>query len=324
MMKNILRMLSLALVFCLVAMCCACAEESAGPEPTEEPIIVDELVDVDSLMANSDLDDDGWWNILLLGSDSRNMENYYGLTDSIMILSVHPADNTAKLTSIMRDTWVKIFGVGEGKINAANVYGGPELIMRTVNEHFGMNITQYVLVSMQSLVDIIDQLGGIELNIEKAELAKINQQLEYDAADFTLNNSEELEQFGEETKVNGNQALAFARIRSLDSDYVRTQRQRDVLVAIARQLQEVDGNTLLSVVMTLCSYVETNLSLTQISSLATVGLGIDMEKVEQLRLPADGTFKSDTIDGVWSIRPNFERNTELLHQFIYEGGIIEE
>ena len=224
----------------------------------------------------------------------------------------------------MRDTWVNIYGVGEGKINAANVYGGPELIMRTVNEYFGMNITQYVLVSMQSLVNIIDQIGGITIDVTSAEMNKINQQLEYDANDFRLNNYAELTTYGEGTQLNGNQALAYARIRALDNDYVRTQRQRNVLVAIAKKLQEVDGGTLINVVMTMCSYVETNLSLTQITSLATVGLSIDMEAVEQLRLPADGTFTSDTYDGVWSIRPNFEKNTELLHQFIYEGGIPEE
>ncbi len=323
MIKNMLRALTYALVICLVAVCCACSEEST-PEPTEEPIIVDELVDVDNLMINDELDSEGWWNILLLGSDSRNMANYYGLTDSIVILSVHPEDNTAKLTSIMRDTWVNIFGVGEGKINAANVYGGPELIMRTVNEYFGMNITQYVLVSMQSLVNIIDQIGGITIDVTSAEMKKINQQLQYDANDFRLNNYAELTTYGEGTQLNGNQALAYARIRALDNDYVRTQRQRNVLVAIARKLQGVDGGTLINVVMTMCGYVETNLSLTQITSLATVGLSIDMETVEQLRLPADGTFTSDTYDGVWSIRPNFEKNTELLHQFIYEGGIPEE
>ena len=323
MIKNVLRALSYALVICLVSVCCAFGEEST-PEPTEEPIIVEELVDVDNLMINDELDSEGWWNILLLGSDSRNMANYYGLTDSIVILSVHPEDNTAKLTSIMRDTWVNIYGVGDGKINAANVYGGPELIMRTVNEYFGMNITQYVLVSMQSLVNIIDQIGGIAIDVTSAEMKKINQQLEYDANDFRLNNYAELTTYGEGTQLNGNQALAYARIRALDNDYVRTQRQRNVLVAIAKKLQEVDGGTLINVVMTMCGYVETNLSLTQITSLATVGLSIDMETVEQLRLPADGTFTSDTYDGVWSIRPNFEKNTELLHQFIYEGGIPEE
>ena len=335
MIKNMLRTMSIALVICLMFALVAIGESAdmtpevtddpvaveVTPEPTEEPIIVDELVDVDSLMINDELDDDGWWNILLLGSDSRNMSNYYGLTDTIVILSVNPQQNAAKLTSIMRDTWVNIYGVGNGKINAANVYGGPDLIMRTVNEYFGMNITNYVLVSMQSLVDIIDQVGGVELDITHSEMGKINQQMEYDANDFHLNDSTRLSEYGEQIRLTGNQALAYARIRSLDNDYVRTQRQRNVLVAIAKELQKKDVKTMANVVATLCGYVETNLSLTQMISLASIGISIDMDSVEQLRLPADGTFTSNTYDGVWSIRADFEKNTELLHQFIYEGGI---
>lgn len=295
----------------------AASESMETVEPTEEPIIVDELVDVDDLMINQELDDQGWWNILLLGSDSRNMNNYYGLTDTIVILSVHPADGQAKLTSIMRDTWVKIYGVGERKINSANVYGGPDLIMRTVNEYFGMNLTDYVLVSMEALADIIDYIGGIDIAVTEAEMTAINNQIKWDAADFTLNDATPLATFGDSVHLTGNQAVAFARIRKLDSDYVRTERQRTVLIAMADKLQETDARTLSAVVLKLTGYVQTDLSIAQMVSLATIGLGVDMDAIEQLRLPADGTFQSDTYDGVWSIRPDFDANRQILNEFIY-------
>ncbi|MGI6238953.1 MAG: LCP family protein, partial [Christensenellales bacterium] len=278
---------------------------------------VEELVDVDDLRINADLDEKGWWNILLLGSDSRDMNNYYGLTDTIIILSIHPADGTAKLTSVMRDTWVDIYGIGQRKINSANVYGGPELIMRTVNEHFGMNISNYVLVGMEALTDIIDMIGGVTFDITKAEMDMINRQLTYDAEDFKLNDATPLTEYGERVTVTGNQALAYVRIRALDSDYVRTERQRAVLMAIANSLQESDMRTLASAIAVLATYVQTNLSLTQMVALATTGLSIDLANVEELRLPADGTFVSDTYDGVWSIRPNYEKNQAILHEFIY-------
>ena len=286
-------------------------------EPTEEPIVVDKLVNVDDLMINEKLDDQGWWNILLLGSDSRDMDNYYGRTDSIVILSVHPADGQAKLTSIMRDTWVDIYGVGERKINSANVYGGPDLIMRTVNEYFDMNLTDYALVSMEALADVIDYIGGINISVTQSEMYAINSQLKWDAEDFTLNDSTPLATFGDSVHLTGNQALSYARIRKLDNDYVRTERQRIVLIAIADKLQETDGRTLTAVVLKLAGYVQTNLSIAQMVSLATIGLGIDMQAVEQLRLPADGTFQSGTYDGTWSIRANFDDNRTILNEFIY-------
>jgi LCP family protein required for cell wall assembly len=337
-MARIMKLITLTLVISILATACGVSEGGAQPtaapsgeatavptvealaetaEPTDEPIVVDELVDVDDLMINQELDDQGWWNILLLGSDSRNMDNYYGLTDSIVILSVYPADGEAKLTSIMRDTWVDIYGVGGRKINSANVYGGPDLIMRTVNEYFGMNLTDYALVSMEALADVIDYIGGIDIAVTETEMSAINTQLTWDAADFTLNDATPLGTFGDSVHLTGNQALAFARIRKLDSDYVRTERQRTVLIAMADKLQGTDARTLSAVVLKLAGYVQTNLSIAQMVSLATIGLGIDMQSVEQLRLPADGTFQSDTYDGVWSIRADFEANQQILNDFIY-------
>lgn len=340
MINNIKRLLALLLVFALMIPCAVFAESDATEEPEQteteapaeeaaeetepEPTYSGELVDVDDLMINEKLDDQGWWNILLLGADSR-YAGMYGLTDSIIILSINPEKGAVKMTSIMRDTWVKIYGKGEQKINAANVYGGPELAMRTVNECFGMNISEYVLVNMQSLVNIIDIIGGITLpEVTQAEKSAINSQLQDDAADFKLNSSEELTEYGENIHLNGNQALAYARIRKLDSDYVRTQRQRNVLVAIASELKNESLVTITSVVSELYGYVETNLTIPQIISLAPVALNLGSDTIEQFRIPVDGTFASDTYNGIWQIRPNFETNTELLHDFIYGEGAADE
>ena len=111
------RWAALALALALMTSLCAVAETDA---------------DLD-LKINEDLGDE-WWNILLLGSDSRDFNSYYGLSDTMVILSVNMKDGRAKMTSIMRDTWVDIDGVGHQKINAANAKGGPELARRTVNE----------------------------------------------------------------------------------------------------------------------------------------------------------------------------------------------
>ena len=269
------------------------------------------------LMINEELDTAEWWNILLLGTDSRDITKYYGLTDTIVILSVNTRTNEVKLTSIMRDTWVHIYGRGDEKINAANSRGGPELVMRTVNEYFGMNISDYVLVGMEALADIIDEIGGVEVSISKDEMKQINTQLKYDAAEFELNHAEPLEIYGENILLNGNQALAYARIRSIDSDYVRTERQRNVLVAIVRKLQNEDVASILGVVGTLLGYVNTNLTFSEVAMLSGIGLQVDLNGIAQMRLPADGTYTTTTENGQWSIRANFDQNTDILHEFIY-------
>ena len=263
-------------------------EEAALKAEEDEEIVVDELIKVDDLMANQALDDDGWMNILLLGGDSRG-QNDYGRTDAIIILSVNTQTLEAKMTSIMRDTWVKIYGKGEQKINAANVYGGPQLAIRTVNECFDMNIEKYVLVKMVALAKIIDAVQGIDVpEVTQAQMKALNQQMKYDAKDFNLADPTPLAEYGENIHLTGNQALAFARIRHLDSDYARVDRQRTVLVAIAQRLKDMGTTTAVGMIPTLAEYVETNLEMNDLLLLAGVGLKMDMGEVKQLRLPADG------------------------------------
>lgn len=258
---------------------------------------------------------DEWWNILLLGTDNRYEQEGYSRTDSMIILSVNMETYEAKLTSLMRDTWVKIPGHGSSKLNAASVYGGPELTIETINQNFGSDIEDYVLINITGLADVIDVLGGIEIDVTEAERKAINKGL-FDLS--SRSGMEKLEKSGENVLLNGNQAVAYSRIRMIDSDYRRTERQRDVLVTLAKKLQdELNVLTIASMLTTLLPYVETSLGFNDLISLASIGLQMDFAAVEELRLPADGTFDSGTFDGVWCIKPNFEKNQRLLKDFIY-------
>ena len=337
------RLLALLLCLCMALLCTGCAgisqpvdTENATQDPaadldaaavsgTEAPdisdeaeeIVVDQLVEVDDLMINDSISDGEWMNILLLGGDSRG-KNDYGRTDAIVILSVNKQTAAVKMTSIMRDTWVNIYGKGEQKINSANVYGGPELAMRTVNECFDMNISKYVLVNMQALAEIIDALGGIEVpEVTEAQRKALNQQMTYDAEDFVLADDTPLEESGTNVRLTGNQALAFARIRNLDSDYARVDRQRVVLVAMAKELQQMGATTAIGLIPTLLEHVETNLNMSEMVELAGVGLQLDLNNIEQQRLPAEGTYESGKIEGTWKIVADLEENAQILSDFIY-------
>lgn len=330
------RLLVLVLCLCMALSCTGCttqpgdqaAAESVSTPAVEETavaedeeIVVDELVPVEDLKLNTDIADAEWKNILLLGGDSRG-KNDYGRTDAIIILSVNMTDGGAKMTSIMRDTWVRLPEKGGQKINSANVYGGPQLVMRTINEYFDMNISDYVLVNMQALAKIIDALGGVEVpQVTKAQRKALNQQMKWDAKDFKLADSTPLETYGENVTLTGNQALAFARIRNLDSDFARTERQRTVLIAMAQKLKNMGATTAIGLIPTLLEHVETNMGMKELVELAGIGMQLDMNAVEQLRLPAEGTYDSGEIDGVWKIVPDFEANAALLHDFIYGEGL---
>jgi len=277
------------------------------PEQPAAPVNIDENVEIP--------DPEGWWNILLMGCDSYS-KNSYQRSDSMIIVSIHKETCQVKMTSLMRDTWVTVSGRKSGmKLTEACVHGGPELTMRAINENFGTNITEYALVSLEGMADIIDLIGGIELDVTEAERKALNKGL-FDLS--SRSGMEQLEKSGKGVHLNGNQATAFARIRNIDSDFVRTERQRTVLMTMAKKIiRESNGMELLGLVSVLVDYVDTNLSFTDIMTIAEVGLKSDLSAVEELRLPADGTFDSGTYDGIWCIKPNFKKNAALLQTFIY-------
>ena len=328
---NKVKLISLFMVLALLmgAFSAALSEEIEGQqqyalEDPNEPEIDDSWMDeqaapddvmytIDDFAVTEGLPDN-WVNILLLGSDVKYTDQY-GRTDSMIVMSINLATKQAKLTSFMRDIWVSMDGRSKsGKLNSACIYGGPGLVMRTINECFGLNLQYYALVNLSSMAEIIDLLGGLDLDVTEAEMNALNKGL-FDLS--PLSGMEKLEEYGTGVHLNGNQAVAFARIRKIDSDYKRTQRQRYVLTQIAKRLQKESGATIVGVVMKLLENVETNMNMTQLMTIAAAGMQMDMDNVEQFRIPADNTFQSGTFDGVWSIRADFNANRTALQKFIY-------
>ena len=289
-------------------------EEEDWMEGSEQQdVVVDQAYTIDDFAVTEGLPDN-WVNILLLGSDVK-YTNQYGRTDSMIVMSINLATKQAKLTSFMRDIWVSMDGrTKSGKLNSACIYGGPGLTMRTINECFGLNLQYYALVNLSSMAEIIDLLGGLDLTVTEAEMKALNKGL-FNLS--PLSGMEELEEYGENVHLNGNQATAYARIRKIDSDYKRTERQRYVLTQIAKRLQEESAGTIVTVIMKLLSCVETNMNMTQLMTIAAVGMEMDMDSIQQFRIPADNTFQSGTFDGVWCIKADFNANKQKLHEFIY-------
>ena len=301
------RFAALLLTVALMMAALACPAGAVSQDEWDAAVANDEQSAADA--------SDEWWNILLLGCDSYT-KNSYQRTDSMIIVSINLARGEVKLTSLMRDTWITVPGTNKHrKLTELCAVGGPELTIRAINENFGMDISDYALISMQGIAEIIDLIGGLDLDITEAERKALNKGL-FDLS--SLSGMEQLQESGEGVHLNGNQATAYARIRKIDSDYVRTERQRTVLIAMADKIKSgASAGTMLAIVTTLLNYVDTNLTLPEIMSIASMGLKMDLSSVEQLRLPADGTFESGTYDGIWCIKPNFTKNAALLHSFIY-------
>jgi len=252
------------------------------------------------------------FNVLVMGVDALSDGNQR--SDTMIIASF--GSGGLKLTSIQRDMRTEIAGHQPNKINAAYSFGGPELAVRTVNEALDMNIMHYAVVDFAVLVKLVDALGGVDMDITEAEMKHINKNVllsrrVFEPLGYTAT---ELKEYGEDVRLNGLRALAYARIRKLDSDFVRTSRQRAVIEAMLDRLKAQLWNpaVLTEFVSAALSGVETNLSAVELLSLgAKALLG---GEISQLRLPLDGTFDDN---GSSLIVTNRAKNIEELRKFIY-------
>lgn len=299
----------------------AVEDQGAAPmAPTAKP----ETTDGETTGSEAEEEEEtGVWNILLLGGDSRS-DSSYDRTDSMIIVSVDREDGSIRMTSIMRDTWVSIPGrSSKAKINAANVYGGPELAVQTVNNNFGTEIEDYVLVNMTGLVGIVDAMGGVDLEISESERKLANEYANqfWERADHgkAYSGSHYLEKSGM-VHLNGLMALSYSRNRYSDSDYGRVMRQQKVLMALAKKASAMDMTELMKVVPNLLANVETNLNMSEVTKLALKCMNADMENIQQFRIPADGTYESGMYGNTWCIKPDFQKNAKLLDAFINGEG----
>ena len=230
-------------------------------------------------------------NILLLGLDATH-ENTRR-SDSIIIASI--GRGRLQLTSVLRDTLLNIPDHGPGKLNAAYAYGGAWLVARTLNENLRLNIVHYVAVDYVALIRIVDALGGVDIEISQAEMEKINNDINarrprYQALGYTAG---DLVNWGANTHLNGLQALTYARIRKLDSDFVRASRQRALLDALLKRLRESLWNPvrMFRLAQALIQAADTDMSPLQLISLGEKALASGV--TGNLRLPVDGSYTDD-------------------------------
>ncbi|MBQ1256496.1 MAG: LCP family protein, partial [Clostridia bacterium] len=207
--------------------------EDGGNEEEEEWVVFDPVEEYlyDAELITEAMDTlDGMQNILLLGVDSRS-DKIEGRTDTMILLTVDPKNKTIKMTSFLRDLYVEIPGRKNNRLNAAYVFGGFDLLARTFEKNFGIKPDAYVAVNLSGLATIIDELGGLYIDVDKNKIDRINAVIyHYNEQVLGLTNLKD----GYLTKggyqlLNGKQAEAWARYRHTEIDYQRSQRQRQLI-----------------------------------------------------------------------------------------------
>lgn len=251
--------------------------------------------------------DDNVLNILLIGTDSRNPSVDRGRSDSMILVSVNKKTEKVIMTSFLRDTWVQIPDIGPQRLNAAYAYGGPPLLVKTMQANYGIRIDKYVTINFNSFKDTIDTIGGVDIRVTDEEVPYINS---------GAKNSEKLKQGGKYT-LNGEQALAYSRIRYIGTDFGRTQRQRTVMDEIFRKTKGMSLSELSDFLEKILPNVSTNFEKSEIFwLLLKVSDYLSYPRTEQ-SIPNTGSFKNMVIDGMMVLGIDFEKYNKELKESIY-------
>ena len=280
-------------------------------DPLEEILFDDQLITdaFDKL--------DGMRNILLLGVDSRT-GSISGRTDTMILLSVDIEGNVIKMTSFLRDTYVSIPGYKNNRLNAAYVYGGFDLLAATFEENFGIRPDAYVAVNLSGLTRVIDELGGVYVDVNSKKIDRINAVIYwYNKQVLNLNNLRDgyLTKGGRQ-KLTGKQAEAWARYRYSESDMQRAERQRQLISIIFEEICKMSLSELVSFAMDNIDLVKTNLGISDIISLAPAVLAMRDAEIRALQIPVSGGYKSQTVSGMSVLVPNRQKNANALAEFL--------
>ena len=246
-----------------------------------------------------------WLNIMLLGTDSDfSMMLNGGSSDLTIIASINVKTGEIKLTSLVRDMYVHIPGINRpNRLNVTNAFGGPLLVIKTVNTEFGMNIEKYCSINFRGYVEVIDLLGGVELSLTIPE-AKICK------ARYTT----------EPQTLSGEQALEYSRIHTvLGGNFKAADRNKNVLQSIIRKLKSGTSiGDIINMITVALGYMDTNLTVNDIITLtAAIARNKDLT-IETLSLPQDGDWHYDASPWGLSVVA-FDRDAAqaALYSFIY-------
>lgn len=281
------------------------------------------LADYSMPVADGDLSlypglDENVKNILLIGTDTRDKNLASGRADTMMICSINQKTGMIHITSLARDTWVNMGENGhENKLNAAHTFGGPNLLMQTINRTYHLNIEHYVTVNFYGICDIVDTLGGVTIQLAQDEPWAINSTVDESYGDYGDTPITPIPSDAAQAHLCGAQALAYARIRKLDDDFGRQARQRNLLMAMAREVANSSIPRMMALAKTCFEYVSTNLSLMDIISLATNVLTTGISDIRMHAFPEEGEYKYDSTDGVSKLIIDQEYAIKKMHGYMY-------
>ncbi len=271
-------------------------------------------------LSNEDLSvnikpESGVTNIALFGVDTRS-DGEPIRSDSMMVMSVDADNGTIKLVSLMRDSKVEVDGHGTQKLCHAYSFGGAKLAIKTINETFDLDITDYAEVNFVQMANLIEEIGGVYIDVSQAEQKEANKYITEYYESYGLEPIL-IEQSGYQ-HLNGVQAMTYARIRKggTGDDWGRVERQGIVLNAMFETIKSKSLPELISIIPKLMPYVTTSLTKTEMIALAKGVLMHGIPQIEHYRVPEDGQWNYGGSQDEYIVY-NLDRAAQTINDYLY-------
>ncbi len=267
--------------------------------------------------------EEGVINILLIGNDSRQQGDD-GRSDAMILVSVSNETKTIHMTSLLRDMYVEIPGHKNNRLNAAYAYGGPELLMETLETNFDISVNRYVLVNFQAFANLVDVAGGVDLELTNEEVKYINSYLvEYNILEGRPEGTDYLDpSLSGTVHLNGPQALAYCRIRYIGTDFARTERQRKVLSAIISKAPATFLTNPVEMMKGILPNLTTNLTEAEVRNLSLQAAKLLSYDMIQGSIPIKGSYSNASIQGMSVLEVDFGKNKEYIREEIYGEEVL--
>ncbi len=285
----------------------------------EDITLPEEYTDSDADIEENIKDNRLWYNddiinILLCGVDYGSEKKHYPRSDSMIILSLNRINKAINLVSLSRAAYVAIPGHKNSRLNHAYEYGGPNLLIQTIEQNYKIRIDNYITVDFDSFSKIVDTIGGVDIYMTNAELNYLKGLFRAQGIDISK---------GAGTyHLNGELALGYARTRKIDADRNRTQRQRNVLVQIIKKARNMSISKGLELADVFLPMVSTDLTRTQIVKHAARGINYARWPVYQNIIPMNehlASFPMIKVNEQEVILMDWDVAKTDLHGLLYPG-----
>lgn len=272
---------------------------------------------LEAMESASDLYATEAFNILLIGVDARS-DTMTGRSDAMILLSIHKDLRQITMTSFLRDIYLPIPGYGSSRLNAAYESGGAELLTETLKANFGITVDRCLVVNFYLVMDLIDAVGGIDLEVTAEEIDVMNMYIT--SHNKLLGKQKNTDILSPEdagpVHLNGSQALGYMRVRYVGTDFARTGRQRAVITKFLDKVRQRKLSELNALAEAFFPRVRTDLSKGDCAALLLMLPRLEDYTFRSLAIPLDGTWSDANIDGMSVLIIDFPANTEAWYEAV--------